>query len=234
MIERLAVMRLHDGVELAPIVIPRVAAVADAMAFVVHDVRDQRQVEVAAACGKCRGFWMYQGKWDGVRTNHRTLSLCAAIADGFRPFSVMLWDEDEAPPERFLEDYAEWKEVSTERPAMKYKCVWAWGDLQHVIGSRCYQFGWHDKVYRWKPGLAESGFTTCNRLVAYERTPAYYARYPYLHLSTMTAELRNKRLQAAGGNREPWWDGDVRVIEWNGDMALADWEAAASEVAHAR
>lgn len=180
----------------------KLAEFVDGLFFYYNNLCSPALLQMASNHAKCVDVRRDDNNWSDcshIHAGHLSLQRCMEWADEIRPKTVLIFDEDQAPPDRFDEDMDRWDDSG--QPSLKMKWTWCWGDLSTVIGQYACPCVWFTQGYRWAPGLS-SVLPSAGNSIPLLRG-AYHCKYPGRNLGVMTEEIRAWRTAKKNGGG--WW-----------------------------
>ncbi len=212
--ETIGVMRIHTFPLAETHTVDRLAEVVDGMCLLFSPATPEETMHRLLAHPKCIDGARYEGAFHIGRTFLEAFKMVRK----YNPSFVVMFDEDEIPPDRFAKEFENFKQSGCDSMGIRnFEC---WGDIDHVVADLCYVAKHHCHTIRWSNDTEIGTERTADYFHYYYRRPVYHCEYPLRHLAFMTPELRRRRVRRglAASSKTHW------RREAEGPGAWATWD----------
>lgn len=200
----LGAMRLHAGEAYIAEVLQGICPHVDSMLFMLDVPNEPLLNLVEKHCAVPYKVERVAHVWTSLKSvagrklsNSTSLDILLHCIDRERPDLVLIFDEDEIPPQRLGEELRAFEESSDTYLMFRYFITW--GDLDHVRDTFDYRMAWHCKAFKWKPGLSFMP-NYLGRCIptGFDSADERHCPYPLRHTPFTTPEMRRKRKEERG------------------------------------
>ena len=198
----IGIIRLHRWISAGTFVYDKLAEFVDGLFFYYNNICSDTLLNMAANHYKCVDIKKDPHNWSEyshINAGHLSLQRCMQWADEIKPKIVLIFDEDQTPPDRMDEEMNRWENSGS--PVIRFKWVWCWGEPNTIISQYACPSVWFTQGYKWHPEASGCIPSSGNSLPFFSNEKPYDAKYPGRNLGVMTEDIRSWRTEKKKG----WW-----------------------------
>ena len=216
----IGIIRLHRWITAGTFVYDKLAEFVDGLLFYYNNLCCPELLHMATSHPKCIGARKDPNNWSEnshIDAGHLSQHRCMKWADEIKPKTVFIFDEDQTPPDRMLEEMDRWDDSGA--PVIRFKWIWCWDTPHTIIAQYACPCVWFTQGYKWHPNASRCMPSSGNSIPYFGGQGTYDCRYPGRNLGVMTEDIRSWRTEKKPG----WWLNEPFQLEpYNPDMTLLE------------